>query len=119
MTIVLRACLIVFLLHWNINESSFQDADLVPEIPLQSSLHLSENLNNAFENDNQNTEGPETNTDSTEDTDMNSAFVKYSTDDGNTCLLDNIKQDILWWAFPNGTLKTTSAKYGKHKNKRH
>ncbi|EDW18728.2 toll-like receptor 13 isoform X2 [Drosophila mojavensis] len=111
MTIVLRACLIVFLLHWNINESSFQDADLVPEIPLQSSLHLSENLNNAFENDNQNTEGPETNTDSTEDTDMNSAFVKYSTDDGNTCLLDNIKQDILWWAFPNGTLKTTSAKY--------
>ncbi|XP_017864395.1 PREDICTED: toll-like receptor 13 [Drosophila arizonae] len=111
MTIVLRACLIVLLLHWNIKESSFQDAEVVPETPLQSSLHLSENLNKPFENAHQNTEGPETNTDSTEDTDLNSAFVKYGTDDGNTCLLDNIKQDILWWAFPNGTLKTTSAKY--------
>lgn len=118
MIIVPRTCFIVFLLHWNINESSLQDAEVSPETPLQRSLHLSENLNTAFESAIQNTDGAETNTDSTEETDLNSLFVKYGTDDGNTCLLDNIKQEILWWTFPNGTLKTTNAKYGKHTNKR-
>ncbi|XP_017957019.1 toll-like receptor 13 isoform X1 [Drosophila navojoa] len=106
MAIVLKACLIALLLHWNISA-----AEVVPETPVQSSLHLSENLNTSFESAHQNTEGPETNTDSTEETDLSSLFVKYGTDDGNTCLLDNIKQEILWWTFPNGTLRTTSAKY--------
>ncbi|KAH8274564.1 hypothetical protein KR044_012620, partial [Drosophila immigrans] len=48
-------------------------------------------------------------------TDLKSLFVRYDTDDGNTCLLDTIKQDVLWWIFPNGTLKTTNARFSTHK----
>lgn len=113
MIFALKTCLIVFVLQWNINESSMQEAEIVNETPLQRSL--SENLNFAFASLNQNTVAPETKTDY-EETDLNSLFVKYGTDDGNTCLLDNIKQEILWWTFRNGTLKATNTKYGKHIN---
>ncbi|KAH8370372.1 hypothetical protein KR093_003179 [Drosophila rubida] len=48
-------------------------------------------------------------------TDLKSLFVKYDKSDGNTCLLDSIKQDILWWTFPNGTLKMTNARFSPNR----
>ncbi|ALC44941.1 Toll-9 [Drosophila busckii] len=43
-----------------------------------------------------------------DEADLKSLFEKYDTDDGNTCFLDNIKQDILWWAYLNGSLRSTA-----------
>ncbi|KAH8410747.1 hypothetical protein KR222_003945, partial [Zaprionus bogoriensis] len=45
------------------------------------------------------------------ESDLESLFVKYDTDDGNTCLLDFIKQDVLWWTHSNGTLQTATTRY--------
>lgn len=45
--------------------------------------------------------------------DLNSLFQKYDTDEGNTCLLDTIKQEILGWTHSNGTLQTSKTRYGK------
>ncbi|EDV52498.1 toll-like receptor 13 isoform X1 [Drosophila erecta] len=42
---------------------------------------------------------------SKERTDLKSLMLKYESDDGNSCLLDMIKDEVIWWLFPNGTLK--------------
>ncbi|XP_033240136.1 toll-like receptor 2 isoform X1 [Drosophila pseudoobscura] len=51
---------------------------------------------------------------STADADLKSALLKYDSDDGNSCLLDIIKEDVLWWTFPNGTLKRLNGKYSPY-----
>ncbi|BFF98347.1 toll-like receptor 1 [Drosophila madeirensis] len=48
---------------------------------------------------------------STADADLKSALLKFDSDDGNSCLLDIIKEDVLWWSYPNGTLKQLNGKY--------
>lgn len=73
--------------------------------------HLRESLTAAFSSLSQDNEDQKDLIDTLGDTDLKSLFVKYDTDDGNTCLLDSIKQDILWWTFPNGTLKVTNARF--------
>ncbi|KAL7731651.1 hypothetical protein ACLKA6_000947 [Drosophila palustris] len=75
------------------------------------SSHLRDSLTAAFSSLAQDNDDEKDSTDALGDTDLKSLFVKYDTDDGNTCLLDTIKHDILWWTFPNGTLKVTNARY--------
>lgn len=77
------------------------------------SSSLRDSLTAAFSSLAQDNDDEKDSTDALGDTDLKSLFVKYDTDDGNTCLLDTIKQDILWWTFPNGTLKVTNARYCK------
>ncbi|EDW95187.1 toll-like receptor 13 [Drosophila yakuba] len=48
---------------------------------------------------------------SQERTDLKSLMLKYESDDGNSCLLDMIKDEVIWWLFPNGTLKEGTKKY--------
>ncbi|KMZ00761.1 toll-like receptor 13 [Drosophila simulans] len=48
---------------------------------------------------------------SKERTDLKSLMLKYESDDGNSCLLDMIKDEVIWWLFPNGTLKESTKKY--------
>ncbi|XP_030571094.1 toll-like receptor 13 isoform X1 [Drosophila novamexicana] len=79
--------------------------------PLQLGSHLGKSLNTAKESLSQDTNDEESSTDSIEEKNLESLFVKYGTDDGNTCLLDNVKQEILWWTFPNGTLKPPNSKH--------
>jgi len=50
---------------------------------------------------------------SKERTDLKSLMLKYESDDGNSCLLDLIKDEVIWWQFPNGTLRDSTKKYGK------
>lgn len=51
---------------------------------------------------------------SKEKTDLKSLMLKYESDDGNSCLLDMIKDEVIWWIFPNGTLKENTKTFGKH-----
>lgn len=39
--------------------------------------------------------------------DMESLLLNFNNDDGNTCLLDDIKTAIRWWSYPNGTLRAS------------
>nr|NP_001246845.1 Toll-9, isoform B [Drosophila melanogaster]AFH04516.1 Toll-9, isoform B [Drosophila melanogaster] len=48
---------------------------------------------------------------SKERTDLKSLMLKYESDDGNSCLLDLIKDEVIWWQFPNGTLRDSTKKY--------
>ncbi|XP_017121428.1 toll-like receptor 13 isoform X2 [Drosophila elegans] len=48
---------------------------------------------------------------SKERTDIKSLIMKYESDDGNRCLLDMIKDDVIWWLYPNGTLKEGTKKF--------
>lgn len=41
-------------------------------------------------------------------TELDRLLVKLDGDDGNSCLLDNIKSALLWWTFPNGTLRVSN-----------
>ncbi|XP_043647623.1 toll-like receptor 6 [Drosophila teissieri] len=52
---------------------------------------------------------------SKERTDLKSLMLKYESDDGNSCLLDMIKDEVIWWLFPNGTLKENNNKQYGHK----
>ncbi|KAH8379458.1 hypothetical protein KR009_005100 [Drosophila setifemur] len=48
-----------------------------------------------------------------EETDLKSLMLQYQSDDGNSCLLDMIKDEVLWWIFSNGTLKLGSQTFAK------
>ncbi|XP_052848623.1 LOW QUALITY PROTEIN: toll-like receptor 13 [Drosophila gunungcola] len=48
---------------------------------------------------------------SKEKTDIKSLIMKYESDDGNRCLLDMIKDEVIWWLYPNGTLKEGTQKF--------
>lgn len=45
---------------------------------------------------------------------LKSVMQTYESDDGNSCFLDIIKDEVLWWMNPNGTLKLGSKKFGNH-----
>lgn len=45
---------------------------------------------------------------------LKSFMQTYEADDGNSCFLDSIKDEVLWWMNPNGTLKLGSKKFGNH-----
>ncbi|XP_017080260.1 toll-like receptor 6 isoform X2 [Drosophila eugracilis] len=49
--------------------------------------------------------------DNKETTDLKSLLLKYESDDGNICLLDMIKEDVIWWIYSNGTLKEGTKKF--------
>ncbi|EDW72856.2 uncharacterized protein Dwil_GK17231 [Drosophila willistoni] len=67
------------------------------------------------ENDSgQETESNSESRESDDETDLKSILLKYDTDDGNSCLLDLIKDEILWWTYPNGSLKEVNLKYSKN-----
>ncbi|KAH8300502.1 hypothetical protein KR018_009718 [Drosophila ironensis] len=53
-------------------------------------------------------EEPDSNQDKT---DLKSLLMNYESDDGNTCLLDVVKEEVLWWINPNGTLKQGTKKF--------
>jgi len=40
-------------------------------------------------------------------------MLGYESDNGNSCLLDMIKDEVIWWLYPNGTLKESTKKLGK------
>ncbi|XP_060656219.1 toll-like receptor 4 isoform X2 [Drosophila nasuta] len=83
---------------------------------LKESYRLKESLSAAIQSLSQDIDDEIDNTDNPlGETNLKSLFVKYDTDDGNTCLLDRIKQDILWWVYPNGTLRTTNARFSTHR----
>ncbi|XP_034105904.1 toll-like receptor 6 isoform X1 [Drosophila albomicans] len=83
---------------------------------LKESYRLKESLSAAIQSLSQDIDDEIDNTDNPlGETNLKSLFVKYDTDDGNTCLLDSIKQDILWWVYPNGTLRTTNARFSTHR----
>ncbi|KAH8339173.1 hypothetical protein KR074_006444 [Drosophila pseudoananassae] len=42
---------------------------------------------------------------------LKSFMQTYESDDGNSCFLDIIKDEVLWWMNPNGTLKLGSKKF--------
>ncbi|XP_064541108.1 toll-like receptor 13 isoform X3 [Drosophila montana] len=125
MCILIKTVLIIIVLHWNIIESSLKALESAPRdlietfrvnesekvTPLQLGSHLGKRLNTAIESLSQDTNEDDSSTDSIENKNLESLFVKYGTDDGNACLLDNVKQEILWWTFPNGTLKPPNAKH--------
>lgn len=68
---------------------------------------LGDNINGAIASISQDTN----NSDNRRETDLNSLFEKYDTDEGNKCLLDTLKQEILWWTYSNGTLQTSMNRY--------
>ncbi|XP_017059513.1 toll-like receptor 4 isoform X2 [Drosophila ficusphila] len=41
---------------------------------------------------------------------LKSRMLNYESVDGNTCLLDIIKDEVIWWLNPNGTLKEGTKK---------
>lgn len=43
--------------------------------------------------------------------DFDSLISKVDTNYENSCLLDNFKIALLWWTFPNGTLRNIPKKY--------
>ncbi|KAH8293430.1 hypothetical protein KR054_000353 [Drosophila jambulina] len=47
-----------------------------------------------------------------EETDLKSFMLKYESDDGNSCLLDVIKDEVISWLYANGTLKEGTKKFG-------
>ncbi|XP_017022730.1 toll-like receptor 1 isoform X1 [Drosophila kikkawai] len=49
---------------------------------------------------------------SKEETDLKSFMLKYESDDGNSCLLDVIKDEVISWIYPNGTLRESTKKFG-------
>ncbi|XP_020808918.1 toll-like receptor 6 [Drosophila serrata] len=49
---------------------------------------------------------------SQEKTDLKSFMLKYESDDGNSCLLDVVKDEVISWIYPNGTLKESTKKFG-------
>ncbi|EDV97371.1 toll-like receptor 13 isoform X2 [Drosophila grimshawi] len=92
----------------NIEKSSiYESANDTPQL---RTFHLADTLSPAFANPSLDTDA-ENNQYDINDTDLKSIFVKYDTDDGNTCILDNLKQQILSWSYPNGTLRTPISKY--------
>lgn len=130
MCILIKTFVILIVLQWNIIESSLKALESAPRdlvetfrvnesakmTPLQLGSHLGKSLNTAKESLSQDTNDEESSTDSIEEKNLESLFVKYGTDDGNTCLLDNVKQEILWWTFPNGTLKPPNSKHCEYMN---
>lgn len=101
-------------------DESIESLEVIERSRKQGS-QIRESLTAAFSSLSQDNDDEKDSVDTLGDTDLKSLFVKYDTDDGNTCLLDTIKQDILWWTFPNGTLKVTNARYSKsfHKTNFH
>ncbi|XP_068143300.1 LOW QUALITY PROTEIN: toll-like receptor 13 [Drosophila tropicalis] len=89
-------------------------------IPSSSSKVLDKLGNFNFDlesNENESGQETESNSESREsddETDLKSILLKYDTDDGNSCLLDLIKDEILWWTYPNGSLKEVNLKYSKN-----
>lgn len=79
------------------------------EIDQEKDFNLDDSINDAVEDASQET----SNNIDRRETDLNSLFQKYDTDDGNTCFLDVIKQEILWWIHSNGTLQTSGTRYCK------
>uniref|UniRef100_A0A6P4DWI5 Toll-like receptor 2 isoform X1 n=1 Tax=Drosophila rhopaloa TaxID=1041015 RepID=A0A6P4DWI5_DRORH len=57
------------------------------------------------------TSSEESDEDIKERTDLKSLIMKYESDDGNRCLLDMIKDEVIWWLYPNGTLKEGTQKF--------
>lgn len=82
------------------------------EIDRESDFSLGESINNAVADTLQET----SNNTNRREAELNSLFEKYDTDDGNTCLLDVIKHEILWWTNSNGTLQTSETKDCKFNN---
>ncbi|XP_016956224.1 toll-like receptor 2 type-2 [Drosophila biarmipes] len=56
------------------------------------------------------TSNEESDEDSKERADLKNLMLEYEADDGNSCLLDMIKDEVIWWLYPNGTLKETTQK---------
>ncbi|KAH8361518.1 hypothetical protein KR084_006908 [Drosophila pseudotakahashii] len=48
---------------------------------------------------------------SKERADLKNLMLEYTSDDGNSCLLDMIKDEVIWWLYPNGTLKEGTQKF--------
>lgn len=95
-----------------INLSAEPDDNLIKatkEIDQEKDFNLEDSINDAVEDASQET----SNNIYRPETDLNSLFQKYDTDDGNTCILDVIKQEVLWWTHSNGTLQTSETRYCK------
>ncbi|XP_036670585.3 toll-like receptor 2 type-2 isoform X2 [Drosophila suzukii] len=52
----------------------------------------------------------ESDEDSKERADLKNLMLGYESDNGNSCLLDMIKDEVIWWLYPNGTLKESTKK---------
>nr|XP_036670585.1 toll-like receptor 2 type-2 isoform X2 [Drosophila suzukii] len=52
----------------------------------------------------------ESDEDSKERADLKNLMLGYESDNGNSCLLDMIKDKVIWWLYPNGTLKESTKK---------
>lgn len=79
------------------------------EIVQRRDFNLGESIDGAIASISEDTD----NSNNSREADLYSLFQKYGSDEGNTCLLDTIKQEILWWTHSNGTLQTSKTRYCK------
>lgn len=136
MYVILKILICIFILKMNIPKMNFKalgnpqnitniNITEEPQINLQATtdnlitatketverrnFDLGDSINGAIASISQDTN----NSDNRREADLNSLFEKYDTDEGNKCLLDTLKQEILWWTYSNGTLQTSMTRYSE------
>ncbi|XP_017841342.2 toll-like receptor 13 isoform X1 [Drosophila busckii] len=102
--ILLKTILLLLIIQCSIDNSTAAHITATPTA--HGRLHLKQKFSAV--NSNQADYINNANGSTDDEADLKSLFEKYDTDDGNTCFLDNIKQDILWWAYLNGSLRSTA-----------
>ncbi|XP_070071933.1 toll-like receptor 2 type-2 isoform X2 [Drosophila takahashii] len=93
---ILDVTILVFLLLGNIRDTSTELSTLDGIIT---------------EPDSSTTSNEESDEASKERADLKNLMLEYTSDDGNSCLLDMIKDEVIWWLYPNGTLKEGTQKF--------